>query len=185
MTDCREKVLELLEMSGRRLHALLYRLTLRADVAEELLQELMLRLLRSSGFAQAESAEGYAARAAVNLAFDWRRKRRGKVISNDIAVAELGDNAVHALSRIEQSEQFERLLASLDKLSAAQRNIVVLHFLEEESFEQIGRRLNRTPHQVRALCYKGLQRLRLIHRDSTIAPSTESEILDEIRHEPK
>ena len=186
MTDCREKLLELLETSGRRLHALLYRLTLRADAAEELLQELMLRLLQSSGFARAESAEGYAVRAAVNLAFDWRRIRRGKVKCNDVAGAELGDSSVDALSRIEQSEQSERLLASLDTLSAAQRDVVVLHFLEEETFEQIGRRLHRTPHQVRALCHKGLQRLRRIHRDSTIAPSTAIEmVLDEVRHEPK
>jgi RNA polymerase sigma factor (sigma-70 family) len=184
VTDPREKLLELLETSGRRLHALRYRLTLRADAAEDLLQELMLRLLQSSGFSRAESVEGYAVRAAVNLAFDWRRKRRCQVQSDESVGAALDDRTVHTSSRMEQSEQFERL-ASLDTLSAAQRDIVVLHFLEEESFEEIGRRLNRTPHQVRGLCQKGLQRLRSIH-GKCIEPVTPSALaLDEVRHEPR
>jgi RNA polymerase sigma factor (sigma-70 family) len=170
----REKLLELLETSGRRLHALLYRLTLRADVAEELLQELMLRLLRSKGFARAESAESYAVRAAVNLAFDWRRRKPRYTTAKDIAEVP-HETLTDGLGRLVQREQLETILLTLEKLSAAQREIVVMHFLEEESFEQIAERLNRTPHQVRALCQKGLQRLRAIHQHPVVESSANPE----------
>jgi RNA polymerase sigma factor (sigma-70 family) len=174
VTDRREKLLELLETSGRRLHALLYRLTLRADVAEELLQELMLRLLRSSGFARAESAESYAVRAAVNLAFDWRRRKPRYAATNDVAEVPQ-DTLTDGLGRLLQREQLEAILLALENLSVVQREIVVMHFLEEESFEQIAERLNRTPHQVRALCQKGLQRLRAMHQDRVVESSAKHE----------
>jgi RNA polymerase sigma-70 factor (ECF subfamily) len=185
VTDRREKLLELLETSGRRLHALLYRLTLRADVAEELLQELMLRLLRSSGFERSESAEGYAVRVAVNLAFDWRRQRQRRPIDSDETAAVGRDcPSVDGLSRVLENEQLDAILTSLERLSAAQREVVVLHYLEEQSFDEIARRLNRTSHQVRALCHKGLQRLRAIHINVR-SPSFAEErpVADEVRYE--
>ena len=184
VTDRREKLLNLLETSGRRLHALLYRLTLRADVAEELLQELMLRLLRSKGFGRAESAEGYAVRAAVNLAFDWQRRNRpSRLKRTDVAEIDLKDLAVDGLSRILKTEQWDGILISLEKLSPAQREVLVLHFLEEESFDQIAKRVNRTPHQVRALCHKGLKRLRGIHTVAADPQVEKRPIAREVRHE--
>src|SRR5262245_22798320 len=69
-------VLRLLEVHGAELHALLARLTLRAGVAEDLLQELFLKLRGSAGFVRADDRKAYAIRTAIHLAFDWRRRRR-------------------------------------------------------------------------------------------------------------
>ena len=75
MPEKQHVLLELLQRSGARLHALLVRVTLREDVAEDLLQELFLRLDASAGFYEASSREAYAQTAAIRLAFDWRRAR--------------------------------------------------------------------------------------------------------------
>src|SRR3954469_12111610 len=84
------RLLQLLDTDGRRLHRLLTRLTLRADAAEDLLQELFLRLRDSAGFRMADNPAAFAVRTAVNLAFDWRRKsqRRREVAAVPDVAAE-------------------------------------------------------------------------------------------------
>ena len=52
------------------------RLTLRRDVAEDLMQELFLKLSNSNGLDRANQPAAYAYRSAINLAFDWRRKNK-------------------------------------------------------------------------------------------------------------
>jgi hypothetical protein len=50
-----ERLLEFLESSGPGLHALLTRLTLREDAAEDLMQELFIRLSKSKAFEKARN----------------------------------------------------------------------------------------------------------------------------------
>ncbi|MHC4655577.1 MAG: RNA polymerase sigma factor [Planctomycetota bacterium] len=77
------KLLELLEKSGARLHTLLTRLTLREDVAEELIQELFIKLTNSNELDKVENLGAYARKAAINLAFDWRRSRKRNALGLD------------------------------------------------------------------------------------------------------
>ncbi|HEY2761830.1 MAG TPA: sigma factor, partial [Pirellulales bacterium] len=69
-------VAALLAEHGQQLHALLFRLTLRADAAEDLLQELFCRLATSKSFQHAANPAAFAYRSATNLAFDWRRANK-------------------------------------------------------------------------------------------------------------
>lgn len=55
VTKRTEKVLELLQHNGPRIHRLLTRLTLSEDVAADLMQDLFLKLRSSDGFACAEA----------------------------------------------------------------------------------------------------------------------------------
>src|SRR5687768_14573052 len=66
----------LLASDGAGLHGLLYRLTLRADAADDLMQELFLRLRGSDAFARAQDRRAYAYRTAINLASAWRKRQR-------------------------------------------------------------------------------------------------------------
>ena len=154
-----ERVLAVLQDSGQKLHALLLRLTLRADVAEDLLQELFLRLNQSAGFAGATDRTAYAFRAAVHLAFDWRRRRKTAAVQlEQIELAEEG--AASPLQSLVARERMERVLDVVGRLRGIQRDAVVMHYIEQESFQSIARQLNRSPHQVRALCHKGIRQLR-------------------------
>ncbi len=69
-------MLELLNDQGARLHGLLLKLTLREDVAEDLMQDLVIKLANSNGFANADSRLAYAMTTAANLVYAWRRSRR-------------------------------------------------------------------------------------------------------------
>ena len=149
-------LLGFLETHGAELHALLTRLVLRADVAEDLLQDLFLKLQRADGFARAANRRAYAFRAAVHLAFDWRRARRPtQPLAAEPAVA-----ADTPLDRLIDAEELERVLDAVAQLPDLGRQVVVLHYLQQQEYATIARQLGKTDHQVRALCSKALAQLR-------------------------
>ena len=155
----------LLEDSGREFYALLTRLTLREDVAEDLMQELFLRLSRSREFSRADSRTAYARRAAIHLAFDWRRARKRQPTTEQISPA-LAARDASPLSRLIRDEQFDQILDAASKLSRVGREAFVMRYIQQEPYEAIAEQLGRTPHQVRALCHKAVKQIRsLVNRE--------------------
>lgn len=167
MDDSTEKVLALLADHGERLHALLVRLTLREDVAEDLMQELFLKLARNNQLARVRDTLAYGIRVATNLAFDWRRARRRMT---RIESAKNGlQTPDHSLSsKLIANEEFERVLSALDCLPRSYRDLIVMRYLQGQDYGTMARALGRTPHQVRALCHKALRRLRGLAEKSSL-----------------
>jgi RNA polymerase sigma-70 factor (ECF subfamily) len=149
-------LLALLSAAGPRLHALLLRLTFNPDLAEELMQELFLKLSRSRPFRQARDPVAYAFRAAIHLALDARQQKSKPAPLPDALAAHTTDPA-HALLH---QEDCQRLLAVLASLSPQAREAATLHFIQQHSFEETARLMDKTPHQVRALCHDALRQLR-------------------------
>jgi len=155
----RNDVLATLAAHGPSLHAIVLRLTLRHDVAEDLMQELFLRLAGSKAFATADDPGAYAACTAINLALDWRRRR-----SRDRQRAPMPDDPVSAgpspLATLVVAEQTQAVLDALSRLRAAGRQVLVMRYVQQESYETIARRLGKDVHQVRSLASKALMKLR-------------------------
>ncbi|MBN2578001.1 MAG: sigma-70 family RNA polymerase sigma factor [Pirellulales bacterium] len=149
---------ELLETGGRSLYALLVRLTLSEDAADELLQELVVRLSRSEGFQKADHPLAYARRAAIHLAFDRRRqwKHRPKV---EPLLEEPESAAKSPLRLLIDREEFENVLAAMERLSSRSRTCLVLHYTEQLSYTEIAEQFSATPHQIRGICHKAVRRL--------------------------
>ena len=141
------------------MHALLMRLTLRQDVAEELMQELVVRLQRSGVFNTASDPTAYAARTAINLAMQWRREMGCRKPPAGIP-GEFAVDCPSPLAGMERAEQIERVMDAVSRLRGACRETIVLYYVEQQSYEQVGRQLGKTEHQVRALCAKAMKRLR-------------------------
>lgn len=153
------ELVELLNSVGPRLHALFIRVTLRPDVAEELMQELFINLSGSRGFARAASREAYAYRAAMNLAFGWRRAQSRRPPSVPLDNDHASDTPT-PLATLLANEQVQRVLDSLDRLSPAQREVMVMRYIQQESYETIARHLGRKPHRLRGICHKAIRSLR-------------------------
>jgi len=154
-----EKLLQLLEKSGASLFALLTRLTLREDVAEELMQELFIKLNNSNDLNEVKNLGAYARRAAINLAFDWRRSQK----RNALGLARLNEPASNEhspLSKMVQTEELQQVLETIGQLNKTSREVLVMRYIQEQSTDDIAEQLRKTPHQVRALCSKALSHLR-------------------------
>ncbi len=159
LSDHLEELLTFLDTRGRHLHVLLTRLTLREDVAEDLMQELFLKLSQSKSFHRAVDPAAYAYRAAIHLAFDWRRSQARTLQAGRI-LAEPAVSTPSALSGLLHREELEHVLAALDRLPEVSRDAILLRYLQEESYERIAQQLGKTPHHVRSLCHKAITRLR-------------------------
>ncbi|MBN1362117.1 MAG: sigma-70 family RNA polymerase sigma factor [Sedimentisphaerales bacterium] len=154
--------MELLDRSGARLFALLTRLTLREDVAEELMQELFLKLSHAPQQATIDCWYAYARRVAINLAFDWRRRHRRRQTVPLEGVSEPISGTRGPVGDLLQAEESEQVLAAIGRLQGASRELFVMRYLQQDSYEDIATQLGKTPHQVRALCFRAMKEVREI-----------------------
>jgi RNA polymerase sigma-70 factor (ECF subfamily) len=159
-------LLSLLESEGPRLHALLARITLSAHAAEDLMQDLFLKLAASPAFAAARDPAAYARRAAIHLAYDWRRSQPP---SASLA-ADPSDPAPPPFAALSDHEQWSRLLDHAAALPELTREAFARHYLQHESFAAIAASLDKTPHQIRALCHKAIAFLRSQFPEASHAP---------------
>lgn len=150
-----QRLNQLLDAHGQSLHALLLRMTLDREAAADLFQDLFARLAGSAGFAAAADYPAFAFRAAINLAHDWRRRRR------QLPLAPLPEQLVDSSgSPVAFSDELARVLDAVGRLSDPARDAICLRYLRQMSYEQVGRSLGRSAHQARALCHAGIVRLR-------------------------
>ncbi len=159
MSSGDKELLELLDRSGAELHALLTRLTLREDVAEELMQDLFIKLKHSRSTAKIANLGAYARRAAVNLAFDWRRARKRSVLRLAQITEPIAGGA-SPLGTLVNSEELQETLNAIGRLKKASREVLVMRYIQQESYDDIARQMGKTSHQVRAICSRSIRHLR-------------------------
>ena len=159
MIERQKKILRLLDISGPRLHRLLARLTRREDVIGDLLQELFIRLWNSKTFDKADDPFAYAYRTAINLAFEWRRRQQVECRPVEETYPAAPDHP-SALGKMIQAEELEQVLDATSRLSDLARDVVVMRYIEQDSYEDIAERLGKKPQHLRSVCAKAMAQLR-------------------------
>lgn len=167
MNNSVQELLDLLETVGPRVHVLLTKLTGRVDAAEDLLQELFLKLSRSGGFKTAPNQEAYLLRSAIHIAFDWRKQNR-KLISLEDSKFEIVQPGMSPADGLIQSELVEKVLRAFELLSDNDRELLCMRFLEEMSNQTLATHYGVTVHHVRSKCSKAMDRLRRILRSDQV-----------------
>jgi RNA polymerase sigma factor (sigma-70 family) len=131
----------------QRLFRLARRLSSNHEEARDLLQETLVRVLRSRGAMPADVAglESWAITVMVNIARDRQRRRvvRSRVAASVVHEPSAGGSPEPAyVARI----SVQRALA---RLGARRRAVVVLHYLEEEPVSRVAEFLRISPVTVR------------------------------------
>jgi RNA polymerase sigma factor (sigma-70 family) len=135
---------EIVQTYSRRIYNLAYRFTSRADTAEDLTQEVFIRVYRS--LEQYNPKQGdlqnWLMRLARNLIIDDYRKRQRA--PQDEAADDLEDHQYHLRAagntvqrEMERRELGVQVQAGIDKLSADLRTCVILRDIEELSYQEI------------------------------------------------
>jgi len=166
---------ELVRLHTRRIYGLCYRFTGRDAEAQDLTQEIFLRVFRTLG--SYRSAEGsfvtWLTRLSRNLLIDnYRRTKQDRVtepIEDQLATLEQKESAGSAAARPDRvlagREAGEVLQAALGKLSPELRETVILRDLQELEYREIAAVLKIPEGTVKSRLNRGRAELaRLLRR---------------------
>jgi RNA polymerase sigma-70 factor (ECF subfamily) len=153
----------------RLLRYLLY-LTGNREMAEDLFQEVWMRVLvRGSQFNGQARFDTWLFTIARNLLIDLRRKRtmssldeliEGKNEDDRPMAFEVADDDPTPFDHFANSEDRERIAASLLQLDALYREVLVLRFHEELSLEEIAKVTHAPLSTVKSRLYRGMAALK-------------------------
>lgn len=152
----------LYQASSAKLFGVVLRIVRRRDVAEEVLQEVYVRIFeRADRFDPAAgSAMGWLATVARNRALDHAR-RRADLFLDDMpgaeAVASLDEGPYAAAER---SDTFRRLASCLDQLDEEKRRLVLLAYLKGWTRDDLARHFGLPVGTVKTWLHRSLARLK-------------------------
>lgn len=135
---------EIVQTYTRRIYNLAYRFTSRADTAEDLTQEVFIRVYKSLDQYNPKQGDlqNWLMRLARNLVIDDYRKRQRA--PQDEAADDLEDHQYHLRAaggtvqrEMERRELGAQVQAGIDKLSPDLRTCVILRDIEELSYQEI------------------------------------------------
>ena len=142
-------------------HQFILRLVRRPATAEDISQDVFIRLWRHLGEIQsAEMLGGWLRRVAANAVIDhWRkeesRQRRMRVL-REHPVARY---TVKPSSRMETEEAMDTVRAAVDELPAKLRSVLLLRTIEGLSYEEVADVLGMSVHAVRSRLFRARQEL--------------------------
>jgi RNA polymerase sigma-70 factor (ECF subfamily) len=124
-------------------------------VAEDLLQETLLEMVRSAGSFRGESAASTWACAIARrcLARHYERERRAEVARAQLSLV-VADDAAAAVERRDE------ITRALGRLPALHRQALVMKYLDDMSVEQIAAETHRSRVQVQSLLQRARDGLR-------------------------
>lgn len=152
-----ERAVRVVEAYRPALRAQLLRRTGCCATADDLMQELALRLARAPGFAFTDRPGAYAQAAAANVARDWFRKTMRRR-AHEHAAGTLRGTVM--MDELERRETWGAVCAALGELPAAQRRAVEGRELEGLGCDELAAELGVTVRDVSQLRVRGLRRLR-------------------------
>jgi RNA polymerase sigma factor (sigma-70 family) len=135
------------------------RVRVRAD-AEDLAQEVYLRLLRTNQIDVIAEPQAYLYRMASNVAAEWRvRARESKPHSADELETLLETKTPEI--RLDQAQDQARFDAALDSLGVMVRSVIFLKLREGMTNDEIARHLDITKRMVKRYLVSGYAELRV------------------------
>jgi len=123
------------------------------------MQDLFIKLA-GSNLDKVGNLDAYAHTVAINLAFDWRRKKGPHVSLDSEDTPEPAAEEKSPLTHLVENEQIRKVFDAMERLNKTQRQVFVLRYVQQHSFEQIAEETGKTPHHVRALCSRAVTKVR-------------------------
>ena len=168
----------LVEIYSPRLYGYFYRLTGRREDAEDLLQELFVRVVRMIGRYEHDNRfDAWLFRIGTNLVRDRvRRQRRspgfevgGGEVDEPGRLEEVPDSEVDRPDdAMEMAEEIDRLQRVLRRLPEAEREVILLRHFSQMSFKEVAEAMGTPLGTALARAHRGLAKLRqLMEEDAT------------------
>ena len=134
----------------------------RRDLADEVLQEVYVRIWQHAGDFDADRASPitWMATIARNRALDEARKRGHPSIEDTPSAGDVPDPDMLASDRIEHTDEWKRLESCLDALGPDKNELVRLAYLEGYSRQQLSDRTGQPVATIKTWLYRSLRQLK-------------------------
>ena len=155
---------EFIDSYGGRVHRLVRSHVSNPCDAEDLTQEIFCDLYRCIGKFRGEAALGtWVYRVAMNHCLKHRQRAKPECLPYDEAIAETEvDHRCDPARSAEQSELKDRVTGALDRLSAAHRDVVILHELHGLTYQECAGVLGVPVGTVKSRLSNAFNRLRVL-----------------------
>jgi len=147
---------------GRKVYTLAVYLLANREEAEDVTQEVLVRLWRRGQDVVPEKIGPWLVRVTRNACIDAIRRRKGgsQVVIDDEAGVELHEPAPGPERLAHASQLGVRILRALDALSEPGRSVVILREIQGLSYQEICEALEMPMSSVRVTLHRGRRRLR-------------------------
>lgn len=145
-----------------KLYGVALRILKRHDLADEVLQEVYLKIWNSAGQFNPGVASPitWMVTIARNRAIDLVRKRREVSIEEEPEAMDVAADLPNPLARRELTEDVQRLMGCIDRLEPERRSLVLLAYRNGWSREQLAARLGKPVNTIKTWLRRSLLEIR-------------------------
>ena len=150
---------DLIKQYSDRCYGYFYHLTGRADLSEELLSDLFIRLVRKIGSFDSGSFDKWIFTVASNLFRDYLRRhyRQKRLLEEKAALSLQAENG-----RKREPEIFDTLHTALEKLDPETAELITLRYYSQLSFKELAEMRNEPIGTTLSKVHRGIKKLRRI-----------------------
>ena len=142
----------------KRIYGLAYQYMTNREDAEDVVQEVLLRLWNHNSGLAGEAQEAWIYRVTRNACLDALRRRKSY---RSAVGTQAGEPAVQNAPAVERSSlQHLGIEEALSRLAEPYRTVIRLRYFKGLSYKAIGRELGMPPSTVRVYLSRGQRRLR-------------------------
>lgn len=160
---------QLLERHRTSVINFLFRMVQNKAIAEELAQEVFLRVYRSRlSYEASAKFTTWLFRIATNLAFNWLRDQKGRKSQDSLqddaaqaATRRLTDGQPSVESVLVYQVKLHEVREAIAKLPDKQRAAILMHKYEEMEYSQIAKVLGCSESAVKSLLFRAYESLRV------------------------
>ena len=148
--------------TSAKLYGIILRILHRRDLADEVLQDVYVKIWRRAGdFDEGRASPiTWMATIARNRALDEARRRGFVSIEDTPSASEVPDPQMSAFDRVEQSEELKRLERCLDALGADKKELIKLAYLEGHTRQHLADRSGQPVATIKTWLHRGLKQLK-------------------------
>jgi RNA polymerase sigma factor (sigma-70 family) len=144
----------------KRIFNFLARMTMDRDVAEDLTQNVFLRIIRyRTSYREGLRFQSWIYQVARNVFSDHYQTTKNKA-SGFIEVERIGENLMDSQESMEQDERERLLHRSLGMLSEEQRELLVLTRFQQMKYEEVATIMDTTVANIKVKVHRAIQKLR-------------------------
>lgn len=148
---------ELIALYSKRLYGYYYRLTGNAAIADDLLSQLFVKLVKAIRSYRGDSFDAWLFKVASNVFYDHLRAKK-----RDQTLLENKQNKLESESKQDEhdGEIFDQLQKNLKKLDSDTRELIIARFYSQMSFKEIAQQRNEPIGTTLSKVHRGLKKLR-------------------------